>query len=95
MIALRNPEPCGGFGLNEEALKAQSLQVRRKGLPEEVRKWHGCPEEVQLFDHCSNGVDTVFGLPGVQIYSLFDALYEARHIKDLNQAHGISFTPNE
>jgi len=26
----------------------------------------------------SHGVDRIFGLPGVQIYSLFDALYEAR-----------------
>ena len=34
-----------------------------------------------------HGVDTVFGLPGVQIYSLFDALYEARHIKVIGARH--------
>jgi acetolactate synthase-1/2/3 large subunit len=34
-----------------------------------------------------HGVDTVFGLPGVQIYSLFDALYDARHIKVVGARH--------
>lgn len=34
-----------------------------------------------------HGVDTVFGLPGVQIYSLFDALYDARHIKVIGARH--------
>lgn len=33
------------------------------------------------------GVDTVFGLPGVQIYSFFDALYEARDIKVIGSRH--------
>ena len=28
----------------------------------------------------ANGVDTVFGLPGVQTYPLFDALYRRRDV---------------
>jgi acetolactate synthase-1/2/3 large subunit len=34
-----------------------------------------------------HGVDTVFGLPGVQIYSLFDALYDARRIRVIGARH--------
>ena len=34
-----------------------------------------------------HGVDTVFGLPGVQIYSLFDALYDASRIKVIGARH--------
>jgi acetolactate synthase-1/2/3 large subunit len=34
-----------------------------------------------------HGIDTVFGLPGVQIYSLFDALYDARRIRVIGARH--------
>src|SRR5512136_2157101 len=34
-----------------------------------------------------HGVDAVFGLPGIQIYSLFDALYDARPIKVIGARH--------
>lgn len=37
-----------------------------------------------LIEH---GVDTVFGLPGVQIYGFFDALHQARKIKVVGARH--------
>jgi acetolactate synthase-1/2/3 large subunit len=37
-----------------------------------------------LLDH---GIDTVFGLPGAQIYGLFDALYNARNIRVIGTRH--------
>jgi acetolactate synthase-1/2/3 large subunit len=35
----------------------------------------------------NHGVETIFGLPGVQIYSLFDALYNAHDIRVIGARH--------
>jgi acetolactate synthase-1/2/3 large subunit len=34
-----------------------------------------------------NGIDTIFGLPGAQIYPLFDALYRSPEIKTITSRH--------
>ena len=35
----------------------------------------------------ANGIDTVFGLPGAQIYPIFDALYQSPEIKTIISRH--------
>ena len=68
-------------------LKARSFQVRIEGFLRRLENG----TDVRRKCNCSiihqHGVDTVFGLPGVQIYSLFDALYEARDIKVIGSRH--------
>ena len=35
----------------------------------------------------ANGIDTVFGLPGAQIYPLFDALKRSERIRTITSRH--------
>ena len=43
--------------------------------------------EAMLRAAVANGIDTVFGLPGAQIYPLFDALYRSPEVKSVISRH--------
>ena len=43
--------------------------------------------EAMLRAAVANGIDTVFGLPGAQVYPLFDAIYRSPDVKSVISRH--------
>ena len=43
--------------------------------------------EAMIRSAVANGIDTIFGLPGAQIYPMFDAMYRMPEIKHVISRH--------